>query len=107
MTNESASNAQLLALAQQTNDYTNRLGAAAAGIAADLNDLKAAIANGTVTPEALAQLDGAVANLNTMATSLEAIDAGYPVPAPTPTPEPTDPTEVPPAEEAPGTNPVG
>lgn len=95
--------ADLRALAAETNDFTNRLAASTAGIAADLAALKDMIAQGTVTPEATALLTSAIANLGSVTSGLEAVDSGFPVPTPTPTPAPEDTTTVPPVEEAPGT----
>lgn len=97
---------ELEAVLVKSNDYANRLAAAMNGVAADLQALKDEVASGTVSAAAVSNLDAAINNIGAIADAAEALDSGFPVPDPTPTPTPDEPTDVPPVDEAPGTEPV-
>lgn len=97
---------ELEAILVKSNDYSNRLAGALAGVGADLQALKDEVASGTVSAASVANLDAAIENIGAIADAAEALDAGFPVVEPTPVPAPEEPTEVPPVDEAPGTEPV-
>lgn len=97
---------ELEAIIVKSNDYSNRLAGALAGLGADLQALKDEIASGTVSAASLARLDTAIEVSGSLSNAAAALDSGFPVPDPTPVPAPEEETVPPPVEEAPGAEPV-
>lgn len=99
--------AQAEALAARLTAETDRIVTSAAGISADVNDLKAqvdALKAQITEPVDFTSIDNAIARVQTQADALAALDAETPAPAPEPTPEPEpapEPTPAPPVDEEP------